>query len=254
MSEESVALRALIVEDEWVARSYLAELLEASGLASVVAAVGTAAQALEVLQGMEVEVAFIDVNLTGAEGPDAGLDLARALLGMPGGPSVVLATAASEHALEAYELGVVDYLRKPFTRERVGRCLLRVKACRPARIAAPNLLRVVARKGRSLVFLRLEEVFAFEAAGRLVCVHGQLDMDLSLAALEAKLAGHVLRVHRNWLVNVAHVLELSRDGAETHLSVGSAALAGGPLLIPVTRERAAEVRAALLERVTSGRP
>jgi DNA-binding LytR/AlgR family response regulator len=248
--------RALVVDDEWTARSYLVELIEASGIGTVVAAVGTAAQALEVLQssqeGVEVDVVFIDVQL----GTDAvaGLSLARAVAALQGGPTVVLATAYGQHALDAYEIGVADYLRKPFTAERVARCLLRVSAQRPA--PKHRLRRVIARKGRSLVFLRLDDVWAFEAAGRLVRVHasrGIFDMDLSLAAIETQLAGHVIRVHRNWLVHIERVLELSRDGSDTTLAVGvdgPGALA--PLMVPVTRERAAEVRAALLARIAQG--
>lgn len=264
-NDPSPRLRALVLEDEWVARSYLTELVEASGLAGVVAAVATVDQARQALaappQGVEVDVAFLDVHLAGPAGGQAGLELARELSAMPGAPALVLATAFAEHALEAFDLGAVDYLRKPFTAERVVRCLRRVQASRSPRPTGPFLARVVARKGKSLVFLGLEEVWAFEAAGRLVTVHGErgtMDMDLSLAALEAQLAGRVLRVHRNWLVNLSKVLELTRDGAETRLTLGapgpSAPEAPRTVVVPVTRERAAEVRATLLARLSAGGP
>lgn len=250
-------LRALVLEDEWVARNYLVELIEASGLGTVVAAVATVEQAEQALPPspikIELDVAFLDVQLTGPAGRRAGLTLARTLAATPGAPAVVLATAFGEHAIEAYDLGVVDYLQKPFTAERVTRCLRRVLGARQPSSSEPRLARVVARKGRSLVFLRLDEVWAFEASGRLVSVHsarGTMDMDLSLAALEAQLTGQVLRVHRNWLVNVERVLEMVRDGADNSLVVGAGG-AGAPLVVPVTRERAAEVRAALLDRMTS---
>ncbi len=250
-------LRVLVVDDEWVARNYLTELIEASGLARVAAAVATADQAREVLrhspQGIDVDVVFLDVFLAGGGGPEAGLELARFVGTMEDPPAIVLATAFREHALRAYELGVVDYLQKPCTADRVMRCLQRIQATRPGRVPVPALRRVVARKGKSLVFLRMEEVWAFEAAGRLVSVHsarGKLDMDSSLSSLDAQLVGYVLRVHRNWLVNVERVLEFVRDGADTHVTVGlDGAHAPPPLLVPVTRERVAEIREALLERV-----
>ena len=155
----------------------------------------------------------------------------------------VLATAFQEHALEAFQLGVVDYLLKPFTEERIEQCLTRLWARRPIRERRP--LRIVARRGKSLVFLGLEEVWAFEASGRMTFVHtlqGKLDLDLSLAAIEAGVGQSLTRVHRSWLVNAAHVRELEREGHETRLLVG----VGSGLSVPVARERSQTVRELLL--------
>ena len=75
-------LRALVVEDEWPARNYLVELLEASGLAEVVGAVGTLEQARQALSGeatgLAVDVVFVDVSLDGAPASENGLTLVRA--------------------------------------------------------------------------------------------------------------------------------------------------------------------------------
>ena len=190
-------LRALVVEDEWPARNYLVELLEGSGLAEVVGAVGTADEARQALTAPDrvpLDVVFLDVQL--AAGERAGLDIVRSLLnigepaparGREPGPLVVLATASREHALEAFELGVLDYLLKPFSEERVEHCLRRITERRPSRpetSSAPQ--RIVARRKKSLVFLDADEVWAFEAAHRLTFVHtphGIFDLDLSLAAI-----------------------------------------------------------------------
>ena len=74
------------------------------------------------------------------------------------------------------------------------------------------------------MFLEPSEIWAFEAADRLTFVHtahGKFDLDLSLAAIEASFGRALMRVHRNWLVNAAHIKELERDGAETKLFVGA---------------------------------
>ena len=137
----------------------------------------------------------------------------------------VLATAYERHALEAFELGVVDYLLKPFSEERVVQCLRRLQQRgRAAPPAAGGPPRIVARRKRSLVFLEPQEIWAFEAADRLTFVHtlhGTFDIDLSLAAVEASFGRAFVRVHRNWLVNAAHIKELERDGHETKLFVGA---------------------------------
>ncbi|HVJ89685.1 MAG TPA: LytTR family DNA-binding domain-containing protein [Labilithrix sp.] len=258
-------LRALVLEDEWPARNYLVELLEGSGLAKVVGAIASVDEAQAVLaakSGVSVDVVFVDVQLM-PDGEGAGLELVRELSRTPDAPLFVLATAFREHALEAFELGVADYLIKPFTEERVEACLERLHARRSRSDTQPPPppLRIVARRGRGLVFLDPSEVWAFEAADRLTSVHtahGTFDVDLSLSAIEASLGRSFARVHRNWLVNASHIKRLDRDGSETTIFVGVAlaiddATPGdrpvdysNGLTVPVARERAQGVREMLL--------
>jgi len=247
-------LRVLVVEDEWPARNYLVELLETSGLAEVVGAVGSLEEARQALTGEEpglgIDVAFIDVQIDGAPRGETGLSLVRSMAATDRAPMFVLATAFEEHALEAYELGVVDYLLKPFSEERVVRCLERLQQRRGAVPDATRPTRIVARRKRSLVFLEPPEIWAFEAADRLTFVHtlhGTFDIDLSLAAVETSFGRAFVRVHRNWLVNATHIKELERDGHETKLFVGAGvAGAGQGVHVPVARERSAAVREMLL--------
>lgn len=246
-------LRTFVVEDELPTRNYLVELLQGSGLADVVGAVAgldDARQALHVA-GREIDAAFVDVQLV--HGDQGGLTLVRSLAGTPAAPMFVLATAFKEHALEAFNLGVADYLLKPFTEERVEQCLHRLLERRPARAPA-NPHRIVARRGRTLVFLEPDEVWAFEASERMASVHsphGVFDLDLSLSAIEVSLGRAFTRVHRNWLVNSAFIKELGREGNETRVFVGSGL---GPdqrgLRVPVARERAQSLREMLLATAT----
>ena len=248
-----MTLRALVVEDEWAARNYLVELLHATGTVEVAGAVASAADArtaLDSVADMTLDVAFVDIQLAGSAGDDEGLALVRAYVGKAGAPAFVLATAHSQHALEAFDLGVVDYLLKPFTEARVSQCLARLRERIPPRTAAP--LRIVGRRKRALVFLRLDEVWAFEAADRLAYVHtarGCFDVDLSLSAIATSFGRTLGRVHRNWLVNTDHVRELEGAGADTELIVGS-----DGLRIPVARDRASAVREALLAGTMGIRP
>jgi DNA-binding LytR/AlgR family response regulator len=250
-------LRALVVEDEWPARNYLVELIESSRLAQVVGAVGGVHEAKEALAsdspGLNIDVVFVDIALDGAGG-ESGLTLVRDA-GLAKAPMFVLATAYERHALEAFELGVVDYLLKPFSEERVFQCLRRLHERRvPLGKGSAAPPRIVARRKRALVFLEPHEIWAFEAADRLTFVHalpGVFDIDLSLAAVEASFGRAFVRAHRNWLVSAAHIKELERDGHETKLFVGSAvADAGKGVWVPVARERSAAVREMLLANTT----
>ena len=239
-------LRAFVLEDEWPARNYLVELIEATRLADVVGAVASVAEAREALAALPVDVVFVDVQLAGGE---TGLELVRQL---PGGPAFVLATAFSQHALEAWNLGAVDYLLKPFSEERVEQCVRRIAGRRETRRS--GALRVVARRKRSLVFLDPADIWAFEASDRLSFVHsrlGKFDIDLSLAAIETSFGRSLMRVHRNWLVNLDFARELERGDGETTLFVGaSLGDENQGVRVPVSRDRAQSLRTALLANAT----
>jgi two-component system, LytTR family, response regulator LytT len=237
-----VTLRALIVDDEVVARRYLVELVRATRVIDPVAAVASVEEALEVFaQRLAIDVAFVDVRLIDRPGDSSGLELARRLARRADAPLIVLATALQEHALAAFDLGAVDYLLKPHTQGRVDQCAARIVARRAAS-GPPPLPRIVARNKQSLVFLPTSSVLAFEARDRLTYVHHRDGCDLvdaSLAVLEDQLAGIVMRTHRNWLVAIEHVRELGQASGEV-----TTVLDG--LVVPVSRERVARVREALL--------
>lgn len=252
-------LRVLVLEDEWPARNYLVQLIEQSGLAHVSAAVPSPALASEALltTPTSIDVAFVDIHLAGEQDPaHAGLSFIDSIAGrgrsseysfVP--PRFVLTTASSEHAMRAFELGVVDYLLKPFTKSRVQTALERLVATeRPHAIThiPDSDIRIAARQGRSILFLKREETFAFEAEGRLCFVHsarGRLDVDLSLTALESVLGPSYLRVHRNWLVSLRHVQTMERESGDAFLIVGPG---NPPLRVSVARDRSSEVRERLL--------
>ena len=248
-------LRVLVFDDESPARNHLVKLIETTQLAEVIGTVASANEAREALEGGDgghVDVAFVDLNST--QGRDGGgLELVRSMAGAPQGPMFVLATAAEEHAALAFELGVTDYVLKPFHEERIAHCLRRVHDRRKGATTTTHR-RVVARKRKSLVFLDPEEIWAFEAMDRLTFVHsrhGKFDLDLSLSSIEDSFGSLFTRVHRSWLVNAMSVRELERDAGETRLFVGSGiAEANDGIHVPVARERAQSIRELLLTNAT----
>lgn len=248
-------LRILVLEDEWPARNYLVQLVEQSGLGHVVAAVAKPAMASEALATAPepIDVALVDVHLAGERSPArAGLAWIESVL--EGGdtsrsaPRIVLTTASKEHAMRAYELGVVDYLLKPFTEGRVRAALERLVSFGRAagRSWADDDVRIAARQGKAIVFLKRADAFAFEADGRLCFVHtpsGRLDVDLSLTSFESVLGPSFMRVHRNWLIASDAVRSIEREGGDSVLLVGPNE---PPLRVQVARDRAAMIRERLL--------
>ncbi|MFN0251970.1 MAG: LytR/AlgR family response regulator transcription factor [Kofleriaceae bacterium] len=241
-------LRALIVDDEPLAQQYLVELLVATEQVEPVASVGTIAHAERALDALHVDTLFVDIRLVDRPRDASGLVWARSVLARPAAPMVVLATAMPDHALEGFDLGVTDYLVKPFTQQRVTTCVerLRTRAATRTPIEAPAPSRLLARTATALVFLPLDQIFAFEAADRLTYVHhatGRFLVDLSLTALEVQFASRTIRAHRNWLVAIDQVRELGRNETEQVLVVGDS------LEVPVARDRASAVRDALTRSV-----
>lgn len=249
----SPLLRALIVEDEWPARQYLAELLAASGRASVVGATGNVEEARRLLStqpGANVDVVFVDIHLAGQK--ENGLSLVRQWTRTAGAPAFVLTTAHKQHALEAFDLGVGDYLVKPLSEERLAQCLdrlSRLPASHPASAGAPE--RMVARRGQSLFFLETAEIWAVEAVDRLTRAHtghGVYELDLSLQTLERILGSGFLRVHRNWLVQARSVRSMERVDGGIVLCVGPGLHSpAGLIRVPVAKSKAQTVRSSLVD-------
>jgi DNA-binding LytR/AlgR family response regulator len=126
-------------------------------------------------------------------------------------------------------------------------------SARPVLARPPGPLsipRIAARRKKSLVFIAPHDVWAFEADARLVFVHslhGRLDIDVSLAEIEASALGHMFaRVHRSWLVNLALVKALDHSPGETLLFVNTVRSERGGIRVPVSRDRVRRVREALL--------
>jgi LytTr DNA-binding domain len=111
-------------------------------------------------------------------------------------------------------------------------------------------VRISARRRNNIVFLEASEVWAFEADSRLTFVHsarGKLDIDVSLAELEASPLGQVFaRVHRGWLVNVELVKAIEYEGGMAQLFVGARGVEGSGIRVPVSRHSVRPVRDMLL--------
>ncbi len=119
-------LRVLAVDDEPPALDEMAYLLRADPRVDSVLTAGDATGALRLLRDAEVDAVFLDIRMPGLD----GMELARVLTQFARPPAVVFVTAYEERAVEAFELGVVDYIRKPVQAERLAESLRRVLAAR----------------------------------------------------------------------------------------------------------------------------
>jgi two-component system LytT family response regulator len=214
------ALRVVIADDEEIARRRITRLLR--GLPDV-ELVGECKDGTEVLRHVAeggVDVLLLDIQMPGLGGLDA-----MALL-PEGGPYVIFCTAYSEHAVEAFDVGALDYLLKPFEAHRLEKALGRARSReaverfreearqqREKRATQPaSLSRLAVPTKQGIVLLDPREISHAVLEGELVTLHvGDRTFltDESLQSLEARLAGGAFeRVHRRALLSLDHVARL----------------------------------------------
>ena len=214
-------LRALVVDDEALARSRLRTLLGdcTAPAARCVGEAANAAQALDLLRLQAADVVLLDIHMPGTD----GLALARALAELPVRPSLVFVTAHAEHALTAFELDAVDYLTKPVRLERLQQALQKVeRTTQSSRGLEPGLTDgealAITERGRTERVL-LRDVLYCKAELKYVTVRTAQRTyiwDGSLGELEARHGARFLRIHRNALVarQAVRALEKHHDAEE----------------------------------------
>jgi two-component system, LytTR family, response regulator len=241
-----VKVRTLVVDDEPIARAGLRAMLTAFDWVEVVGEAADGAAAVEVINRLQPELIFLDVQMPALSGIEV---LSR----IEQQPFIIFTTAFSQHAVSAFELGAVDYLLKPFGRTRLSAAMQRIRAAigEPVGVGALERLtgaissgpisRLFVRTGGSLVPLSITEVAWFEADGDYVIAHTARTrhaLNLSLSRLEERLdPKRFARVHRAHIVNLDHVRAFKRDSRGNL----EAELASGQR-VPVSRARAQELR------------
>jgi two-component system, LytTR family, response regulator len=208
-----VAIRALIVDDEPLARANLKVLLKGDADLALVAECGSGAEGLEKIRELDPDLVFLDVQMPECDGFDV-----LELLGGDAPPAVVFVTAYDQYALRAFEAGALDYLLKPFDNSRFERTLARVKERIQGRRSPETVERIVVKSSGRVLFLKPPEIDWIEAADYYACLHVGGKSHLlrrSLAELEQDLKGaRFCRVHRSAIVNLERVrsLSLSEEG------------------------------------------
>ena len=222
-----MTMRAVIVDDEPLARSSLRVLLARDPQIELVAECGSGEEAVERVSDLRPDLLFLDVQMPEVDGFDV---IER--LGGSVPPAVVFVIAFDQHALRAFDAGALDYLLKPFSDARFGLALARAKEqvaqARATRGTPAMPTRLAVRSGRTVHFVALSDIAWVESADYCVDLHvaGRTHtLRRSMASVEAELepAGFC-RIHRTAIVNLSHVraLEAGADGeAEVVLQGGT---------------------------------
>ncbi len=220
-------IRAVLVDDEPPARRKLRHLLSSESDITIAGEAGSGAQAVELLNRLQPDLAFIDVQL-----PDCtGFDVVETLASREN-LHLIFVTAHDNFALKAFDVHAIDYLLKPVEPERFLQSIQRVRRMMEAseapdakqiasrlealvrtlrldRICARRLL--IQENGRS-IFLDVSRIDWLEAARNYVCIYSgdrTYTLRSSLESLEAKLDRAIFRrINRSQIVNIESIAEV----------------------------------------------
>jgi two-component system LytT family response regulator len=249
------AMKALIVDDEPIARRVLREELELLPNVLVVGEAGDGKEALQEIAKLSPDVVFLDLQMPVMSGFEVVRNLKEPPL-----PVIVIVTAFDQHAIEAFEAGAIDYLLKPVSEARLRTAVERARTlhAKPAEVvahldriasaaepsSASRNKKVVGRNGEEYFFLDVDDVLAFQAERELVWIvtsKQRLLATQSLRLIEERLAlPQFQRVHRNAIVNVNHIRKMSALSSQRWLITLS-----NSLQLTVSKRQAHNIRSIL---------
>lgn len=217
-------IRTMVVDDEPVARERIVALLAQEQDIELVGECADGNQAVNAIQAQHPDLVFLDVQMPACDGfgviQQVGADRM---------PPVVFVTAYDEYALRAFEVHAIDYLLKPFGRDRFQQTLQHAREHLERRRAGDlgkrllalvqdlkpepqKLDRLVVKSGGRVFFLRTDELDWIEAAGNYVRLHLSEDAHLfreTMNNMEARLdTNRFVRIHRSRIVNTDRIKEL----------------------------------------------
>ena len=219
-------IHAVVADDEVLARQKLRQLLRDDRDIEIVGESATALETIELVRAANPELLFLDIQMPGMD----GFDVLGALTSEKEKPTpqVIFTTAFDQYAVRAFEVNAVDYLLKPFTRERLRAAIQRIReqSQEPARdLNSVNgttgqgvdgyTNRIVFKSRGRILFLSVSDLRWIGAEGNYVRLCTATENHLlreTMAHVEERLdPREFLRVHRSFIVNLKYVKEVRRD-------------------------------------------
>lgn len=197
-----MTLRCLVADDEPIARRIIESYIDKIDGLEVVAKASDGVEVLTHIQGGNIDLIFLDINMPNLN----GIDVAKTIQ-TENGPSIIFTTAYPDYAVQGFEVEAQDYLVKPISFDRFYQSVQRLLKRRESDGQEIESIYIKADKRIHRVTLR--DIFALEAYGDYVKVHCVDQMLLTkdrLSNLESKLQSPSFqRVHRSWVINLSAI-------------------------------------------------
>lgn len=221
-----MSITALVVDDEPIARHAIVRLLRDDPDIELLGECGDGASAVEAIRHQSPELVFLDIQMPVMSGMEVA-----ATIGAERMPATVFVTAFEQYAVQAFEANAVDYLVKPFSRERFAATLRRVKsrlsagegagrdasmqilqALQALRLRDEHIQRLPVRIDEHISFIDVDDIVWIKASGNTVQIHladRAHEMRETMSALAERLdSRHFARVHRSAIINVRRIKEI----------------------------------------------
>lgn len=228
-AHSSITFRAVIVDDEHLARQIVREYLSRHPQIEIVAECSNGFEAVKAIDELKPDLLFLDIQMPKLNGFEV-LELIGSDI------PVIFTTAYDEFAVRAFEVNAVDYLLKPFSQERFDRALQRIlampRAAMQARLGrlkshahhvSTPLERIVIRDGGKVHVVRVEAIDYMEAQDDYVAIIAEgkkLLKQTRLAVLEESLdPKRFVRIHRSYLLNLERLSRIEPYGKDSHIAV-----------------------------------
>ncbi|WP_108651788.1 LytR/AlgR family response regulator transcription factor [Dongshaea marina] len=215
-------LKAIIVEDEYLAREELSYLVGAHSQIEIKASFEDGLEAFKYLQDHKVDLVFLDINIPSID----GMMLAKTIAKFAEKPLIIFTTAYKEFAVDAFEVDAFDYILKPFNEERICAVLQKIEARQlirnqPGLPGAPTVTTInLYRDGRILVteVAEINYAVADEKQTLVFTANGQFSVPMSISELVEQLpAESFFRCHRSYCINLRKIKEITPWVNSTYL-------------------------------------
>jgi two-component system LytT family response regulator len=231
-------MKALLVDDERLARAALRRMLAFHSDVSVVGEAANAEEATVQILQLRPDVLFLDIEMAGTN----GLDLLKELEEVP---LIIFSTAYPEHAVRAFEVNALDYLVKPIADERLAAALERARKALTHKTASTvNTQQILLREGTRCWLLSLDRIHLLESEGNYTRVYFDENRERhpliyrSLSALQTRLDPAVFfRASRSHIVNLHKIVSLRRRSDGNFVATLSAGVE-----VSISRRRSRRLR------------
>ncbi|TCZ75253.1 response regulator transcription factor [Paenibacillus albiflavus] len=238
-------MRAIIVEDEVLAREELEYLITQHSQIKIVEQFDDGLEVLKYLQEHAVDVIFLDINIPSLD----GMLLANNISKFASKPYIVFTTAYKEHAAQAFELEAFDYILKPYDERRIAAMLHKLESAFKQQgskevkdTAIPAGKRINLQKNDKIIVTDSADIYYAEAQEKVTQVHtknGMYTMPMSISEFHAMLPqDQFYRSHRSFAVNLAQIHEIVPWFNNTYLL----RLRDSDAEIPVSRSKIKDFR------------
>ncbi|MGQ0828392.1 MAG: LytR/AlgR family response regulator transcription factor [Bacteroidota bacterium] len=235
-------MKAIIIDDERLAREEIKKLLSAYPEIHVVGEAANADTAIEAIKQLKPDVLFLDIQMPGK----SGFDLLEEISGVP---DIVFVTAYDEYAIRAFEVNALDYLLKPVQATRLAETVKKIlnkdssekQEIKEQTQALNDNDQVFVKDGEKCWFVKLSDIRLFESEGNYVRVHFEKNRPLilrSLNNLDERLNNRTFfRASRKHIINLKWV-----EGIENWFNGGLMVKLKGGEQIEISRRQAAKLK------------